>query len=370
MICVRQISSSTFGCRKNGLPNRNEGANPMPVSAGQVRGRRGPRPALARVREMRLVEACRRERREPVHVGDVDPRRIAFDAVRRRAVRGHVEGLVLFAGVIEVPRGRQVVLRAERRVDLAEQGGVLHRVSDRRAFLLAKPHRKEVQQRQPLAVAVAVDQGFVGAERRRLDRARGIPELTAQVRTLEVPRDPFECKKEERLVLLDGAAYRPSELLAVEVVQRGSVGEISGQRLDPLEVKERAVRLVRAGLGDDVDHAACGAAELGRRSRRDDLELADGFERDVNGSALTASLLAEEAVVVVAAVEADVVEDPALAGETDLVSIGPLDDADAGGECEQILELPPENRAYSQPPSGSACWRRPSASPPPEAGSR
>ena len=42
--CVRQISSSTFGCRKNGLPNRKLGANPMPVSAARfdwlaVRGR-------------------------------------------------------------------------------------------------------------------------------------------------------------------------------------------------------------------------------------------------------------------------------------------------------------------------------------------
>ena len=137
---------------------------------------------------------------------------------------------------------------------------------DRQAFLLAEPRREEVQQRESLAVAVAVDQRLVGAERRRLDRARGIPELTAQVRTLEVPRDPFEGEKEERLVLLDRTADRPAELLAVEVVQRGAVGEIAGQRLEPLEVKERAVRLVRAGLGDDVDHAAGGAAELGRRA--------------------------------------------------------------------------------------------------------
>ena len=50
--------------------------------------------------------------------------------------------------------------------------------------------------------------------------------------------------------------------------------------------------------------------------RRDHLELADRFERDVDGRALAAGLLAEEAVVVVAAVEADVVEDAALAGET------------------------------------------------------
>ena len=41
---MRQISSSTVGWMKYGLPNRNEGANPMPVSAARfeaaaVRGR-------------------------------------------------------------------------------------------------------------------------------------------------------------------------------------------------------------------------------------------------------------------------------------------------------------------------------------------
>ena len=52
-------------------------------------------------------------------------------------------------------------------------------------------------------------------------------------------------------------------------------------------------------------------------------------ERDVDGRALAAHLLAEEAVVVVAAVEADVVEDAALAGERDLVAVRPLHDAHA-----------------------------------------
>ena len=84
------------------------------------------------------------------------------------------------------------------------------------------------------------------------------------------------------------------------------------------------MRLVRARLGDDVDHAAGGAAELGVGAGRDDLELLDRFERDVDGGALAAHLLAEEAVVVVAAVEADVVEDAALAGEVDLVAVRPL----------------------------------------------
>ena len=75
------------------------------------------------------------------------------------------------------------------------------------------------------------------------------------------------------------------------------------------------MRRVGAGLGDDVDDAAGGAAELGGGAGGDHLELLDRVERDVDRRALAAHLLAEEAVVVVAAVEADVVEDAALAGE-------------------------------------------------------
>ena len=65
--------------------------------------------------------------------------------------------------------------------------------------------------------------------------------------------------------------------------------------------------------------------------------------------ALAADLLAEEAVVVVAAVEADVVEDAALAGERDLVAVRPLHDADARRERQQILELAAEDRQRSRP---------------------
>src|SRR6202022_2406633 len=50
-------------------------------------------------------------------------------------------------------------------------------------------------------------------------------------------------------------------------------------------------------------------------------------------------LLAEEAVVIVATVERDVVEDSALAVDVDLVAIGALDDADARGKGEEVFEL-------------------------------
>ena len=50
--CVRQMSSSTFGWRKNGSPNRNDGPKPMPVSAVS------PDPAAVRGRLSREYVKC------------------------------------------------------------------------------------------------------------------------------------------------------------------------------------------------------------------------------------------------------------------------------------------------------------------------
>jgi hypothetical protein len=47
-------------------------------------------------------------------------------------------------------------------------------------------------------------------------------------------------------------------------------------------VEQRCRDLVGARLGDDVDDAAGGAAELGARAGGDDLELLDRVERDVD----------------------------------------------------------------------------------------
>src|SRR5881628_2251394 len=101
---------------------------------------------------------------------------------------------------------------------------------------------------------------------------------------------------------------------------------------------------IGAGLGDDVDYAAGGATKFRVRAAGHNLELLDGFETDVHGSALAAHLFAEEAVVVVAAVEADVVEDSTLAVDVDFVAVGALGDADAGGKCEQVFKFATENR--------------------------
>src|SRR5206468_1972868 len=111
--------------------------------------------------------------------------------------------------------------------------------------------------------------------------------------------------EEEELVLDDGAAGAAAELLAVEVGQGVAVGGVVGEGLDALVMEQAAVEVVGAGLGDDVDDTAAGAAKFRVRPAGDDLELLDGLKRDVDCGALAAGLLAEETVVVVAAVERD-----------------------------------------------------------------
>src|SRR5207237_7620675 len=165
-----------------------------------------------------------------------------------------------------------------------------------------------------------------------------------QVRTQKILADAFEREEVEGLVPDDRAADRAAELLAVKVVERLAVRRIRREPFDALVMEQRAGDLIRARLGDDVDDASGGMAELGAGAGGDHLKLLDRLERDVDRRALPADLLAEEPVGVVAAVEADVVEDAALAGERDLVAVGALHDAHAGRQREEILELAPEDR--------------------------
>ena len=105
------------------------------------------------------------------------------------------------------------------------------------------------------------------------------------------------------------------------------------------------MKVVGSGLGDDVDDAAGGAAELRVGPAGDDLKFLDGFKGDVNRGSLAAHLLAEETVVIVATVETDVVEDAALAVDVDFVAVRALNDAHAGGQREEIFKFPAENRS-------------------------
>src|SRR5438105_3881390 len=136
----------------------------------------------------------------------------------------------------------------------------------------------------------------------------------------------------------------------MEIRQRLAIRCVRTQRFKTLKVKQAAVHFIRTGLGDDVDDATGGATKLGVGAGRDYLEFLDCIQSDIDGRTLTTDLLAKKSVVIIAAIQTDVVECSALAGKVDLVAIRPLHDADAGSQGQQIFEFAAE---HGSPANGS-----------------
>ena len=99
-------------------------------------------------------------------------------------------------------------------------------------------------------------------------------------------------------------------------VLRADEEVLGGDRRIGPEVEDAAVELVRSLLGDGVDDAAGGAAELGVVLIGEHLEFLDRFERRAR---LRAEPLAQVVVVVVAAVDHVVVRRRVLAVDVDRV---------------------------------------------------
>ena len=137
--------------------------------------------------------------------------------------------------------------------------------------------------------------------------------------------------KKKKSVLDDGAADRAAELLLLvdglgEQEGRGSVVErlvlaVGVERVQvgiTQVVEDVAMELVRAALGDGVDLAAGGLAELDRVVRGLGLELLDGVDRvDVRRARCAAAGLGEQHLVVVRAVDVVLVVEAADAMEAD-----------------------------------------------------
>src|SRR6202158_1047204 len=101
----------------------------------------------------------------------------------------------------------------------------------------------------------------------------------------------------------------PAELIAAASIAGLTVGGGSGESFGAEIFEQAAVVIIGAGLGDDVDHAARGASVFGVSAARDDLKFLYRFEGYISGCTLAAGLFAEETVVVITTLEADVVED-------------------------------------------------------------
>ncbi len=113
----------------------------------------------------------------------------------------------------------------------------------------------------------------------------------------------FRRCKPKQLVLLDRAANRAAELLAVKGCRRQSVRKRARLRVQvpvAFVVENRTVILVGAAFGHNINDAGSGTARFGRELRRRNLKFRDGILREVGERS------ADYVVVVVAAVHGDV----------------------------------------------------------------
>ena len=144
--------------------------------------------------------------------------------------------------------------------------------------------------------------------------------------------------EEEQFVARDGTAEGEPELVLAEVRRVGSrcVRGVRREGVILPEVVQRSAQLVGARLRDDVDEPARRAPELRVRTARDDHDFLHRIEIERERRALAAALLAEERVVEVGAVHGNVVVDPALSRDRQLVAVGPLHDRDVGREQGEV----------------------------------
>src|SRR4029079_9829719 len=125
-----------------------------------------------------------------------------------------------------------------------------------------------------------------------------------QVGPRKVGDDLLDRGEEEHLVLDNRTADSSPELFAMKIRERLAIRSIGAQRLQALEIKQASVNVVGAGFCNDIDDTSCATTKFRAGSGCNNLELLDGVERDVDCRALSAGLLAKEAVVVVTAIEA------------------------------------------------------------------
>jgi len=132
----------------------------------------------------------------------------------------------------------------------------------------------------------------------------------------------IESAEKEDLVALERTADGASELL-LAIVRLKSQESIGGSERTVAEViKDGAVHMIGARLGDNVDDGAAGASLFGAVGIGGDAELLDNFGGDRVGSAITSASLGEESVVVIAAIDEGGVLESANAAEGEIAVRG------------------------------------------------
>ncbi len=131
-------------------------------------------------------------------------------------------------------------------VDFREERLVVDLVLDRQSFFLIARRAEEIDQSEPLAIVVAVDQCFVREDCWRRYRARRGADRFAQIGALQVLANAFECEKVKSLVSLEWTTDRGAVLFAMKIFEWLAVGSVCCQCFKALEVKGAAMNIVCA----------------------------------------------------------------------------------------------------------------------------
>src|SRR5258708_17772719 len=146
----------------------------------------------------------------------------------------------------------------------------------------------------------------------------------AEILAGEILANALACSEEKELILVNGATQASAKLIAAKILQRFPIRGVSGKRFGAEVLESAAMDVIRSRLGDDVDYSSCRASEFSVSAACHHLELFHRIHCDVDRGALTTFLLSKESVVVVAAVQADIIKDSALTVEVDLVPVRTL----------------------------------------------
>jgi len=266
----------------------------------------GPRAILAGQLETELIVPARRQRRDQRTGNGVGG--VLLLRVGAAAPGIDVEGAVLLLGPGVVVAQREQVVAIDMPVDLGEVDAGIIGAGDGSVFVRAAKRGQ------------GVDHALLDA--RRVGLLGGAAALNV------------EGREEERLVLHDRTAEGESDLLLVE----GELGIgravrfLAARRERVVLAKEMSAagEVVGTGLRQDRDEARSGPSKLGVGAVGHDDHLLDGIEIEGKGGPLAATLLAEEGIVEVGAIDHHVVVNAALAVDRDLVAIGALYDGHTG----------------------------------------
>src|SRR6266478_616840 len=210
------------------------------------------------------------------------------------------------------------------------------------AVVLPYPSLEKIQERNSLAFSARIDHGVVDSHDWGRHGTRR-SERRAQIGARQLCNNLFKCPEDEHFVFDDGSADSSAKLVAAKVLERLAVRSGRRKRFRAEIFEAASVDFIRSGLSDDVDDAAGGPPKFRVCAACDNLKFLDSVQCDVNCSALSAELLAEEAVVVITAIKADVIEYTALSVKVDLVSIRPLGNRHTGCQRQQIFKLAPQH---------------------------